>query len=47
MNAAQLKERAAQCRRLAAALAPGDPARVKLLELADEYETALERLRAG
>jgi hypothetical protein len=38
MDASRFRDQAARCRRLAAQLPPGDPARKALLKLAEEYE---------
>jgi hypothetical protein len=42
MDPEHRKEKAAQCRRLASYLSPGDPARETLLKLAEEYESTTE-----
>jgi hypothetical protein len=42
MDPEHRKEKAAQCRRLASYLSPGDPARQALLKLAEEYESMAE-----
>jgi hypothetical protein len=42
MDPEHRKEKAAQCRRLASYLPPGDPARAKLLQFAEEYENEAE-----
>jgi hypothetical protein len=42
MDPEHRKEKAAQCRRLASCLSPGDPTRQALLKLAEEYESPAE-----
>jgi hypothetical protein len=44
MDSIHFGRKAALCRRLADLLPLGDPTRVKLLKLAEEYETAAEEL---
>jgi hypothetical protein len=44
MDVAHFRQKAAQCRRLAAALAPNDETRERLLKLAAEYEATAESL---
>jgi hypothetical protein len=42
MDAADRKEQAAKCRRLASYLSAGDLARERLLKLAEEYESGID-----
>jgi hypothetical protein len=42
MDPEHRREKAAQCRRLASYLSPGDPTRQALLKLAEEYESGAE-----